>query len=59
MSLVIYNTLSRKKENFKPLVEGRARMYVCGPTVYDYSHIGHAKTYVAFDVVARYLRWRG
>src|SRR3990172_10807188 len=59
MSLVIYNTLSRKKEEFKPIVEGRVRIYVCGPTVYDYSHIGHAKTYVAFDTVVRYLRWRG
>ena len=59
MPLVVYNTLSRKKEEFKPLAEGRVRMYVCGPTVYDYSHIGHAKTYVAFDVIARYLRWRG
>lgn len=59
MSLIVYNSLSRKKEEFKPLAEGRVRMYVCGPTVYDYSHIGHAKTYVAFDVMARYLRWRG
>jgi cysteinyl-tRNA synthetase len=59
MSLVVYNTLSRKKEEFKPLAEGRVRMYVCGPTVYDYSHIGHAKTYVAFDTIARCLRWRG
>ncbi len=59
MSLVVYNTLSRKKEEFKPIVEGRVRIYVCGPTVYDYSHIGHAKTYVAFDTAVRYLRWRG
>lgn len=59
MPLVIYNTLSRKKEEFKPLVEGRLRIYVCGPTVYDYSHIGHAKTYVAFDTIVRYLRWLG
>jgi cysteinyl-tRNA synthetase len=59
MPLVIYNTLSRKKEEFKPLTEGRVRIYVCGPTVYDYSHIGHAKTYVAFDTIVRYLRWRG
>lgn len=59
MSLVIYNTLSRKKEDFKPIAEGRIRIYVCGPTVYDYSHIGHAKTYVAFDTIVRYLRWRG
>ncbi len=59
MPLVVYNTLSRKKEEFKPLAEGRVRIYVCGPTVYDYSHIGHAKTYVAFDTMVRYLRWRG
>jgi cysteinyl-tRNA synthetase len=59
MPLVIYNTLSRKKEEFKPIVEGRIKMYVCGPTVYDYSHIGHAKTYVAFDTIVRYLRWQG
>jgi len=59
MPLVIYNTLSRKKEEFKPLIEDRVKMYVCGPTVYDYSHIGHAKTYVAFDTIVRYLRWRG
>jgi cysteinyl-tRNA synthetase len=59
MSLVIYNTLSRTKEDFKPITEGRIRIYVCGPTVYDYSHIGHAKTYVAFDTIVRYLRWRG
>lgn len=59
MSLVIYNTLSRKKEEFKPITEGRVKMYVCGPTVYDYSHIGHAKTYVAFDTIVRYLRWQG
>jgi len=57
--MLIYNTLTRTKENFKPIAEGRIRMYVCGPTVYDYSHIGHAKTYVAFDTIVRYLRWRG
>jgi cysteinyl-tRNA synthetase len=59
MSLVVYNTLSRKKEEFKPIVDGRVHIYVCGPTVYDYSHIGHAKTYVAFDTIVRYLRWSG
>ncbi|MCA9922265.1 MAG: class I tRNA ligase family protein, partial [Anaerolineales bacterium] len=59
MSLKIYNVLTRKKEKFVPLTEGKVNMYVCGPTVYDYSHIGHAKTYVSFDVVARYLRYRG
>ncbi|KAA3664562.1 MAG: cysteine--tRNA ligase [Chloroflexi bacterium] len=59
MSLKIYNVLTRKKEEFVPLTEGKVNMYVCGPTVYDYSHIGHAKTYVGFDVVVRYLRYIG
>ncbi|MGA2624517.1 MAG: cysteine--tRNA ligase [Bacteroidota bacterium] len=56
MPLKIYNTLTRKKEEFKPLVEGHVGMYVCGPTVYGHSHIGHAKSYVSFDVIVRYLR---
>ena len=59
MPLKIYNVLTRQKEEFKPLTEGKVNMYVCGPTVYDYSHIGHAKTYVGFDVVVRYLRYLG
>lgn len=59
MSLKIYNVLTRQKEAFVPLTEGKVNMYVCGPTVYDYSHIGHAKTYVGFDVVVRYLRYSG
>lgn len=59
MTLKIYNVLSRKKEEFKPVQEGKVNMYVCGPTVYDYPHIGHGKTYVAFDVVVRYLRYVG
>ncbi len=59
MSLVVYNTLTRRKEAFKPLVEGRVHLYVCGPTVYDHAHIGHAKTYVAFDTIVRYLRFQG
>jgi cysteinyl-tRNA synthetase len=57
MSLKIYNTLTRKKEDFVPIVEGRVGMYVCGPTVYGHSHIGHAKSYVSFDIVVRYLRY--
>ncbi len=57
--LVIYNTLTRRKEEFKPLREGEVRMYVCGPTVYDYTHLGHARTYVAFDVIRRYLEHVG
>jgi cysteinyl-tRNA synthetase len=59
MTLKIYNVLTRKKEEFKPLTPGKVNMYVCGPTVYDYSHIGHGKTYVSFDVVVRYLRFKG
>ena len=59
MSLKIFNTLSRSKEEFNPHHEGHVGMYVCGPTVYGHSHIGHAKSYVSFDVIVRYLRYRG
>jgi len=59
MTLKIYNVLSRKKEAFIPLTKGKVNIYVCGPTVYDDSHIGHAKTYVSFDVIVRYLRYTG
>jgi cysteinyl-tRNA synthetase len=59
MPLTVYNTLTRKKELFVPLVPGRVRLYVCGPTVYDHAHLGHAKTYVSFDLIVRYLRYRG
>ncbi|NWO06331.1 MAG: cysteine--tRNA ligase [Alteromonadaceae bacterium] len=55
----IYNTLTRQKEEFKPIEPGKVRMYVCGMTVYDYCHLGHARVLVAFDVVTRYLRHRG
>ncbi|NMT64582.1 cysteine--tRNA ligase [Marinobacter orientalis] len=55
----IYNTLSQKKEEFKPIEPGKVRMYVCGMTVYDYCHLGHARVLVAFDVITRYLRHRG
>src|SRR5262252_4758515 len=58
MSLVIYNTLSREKEPFAPIDAGRVRMYVCGPTVYDYVHIGNARPVVAFDVLYRLLKRR-
>jgi len=57
--LQIYNTLSRKKEVFKPISAGKVGLYVCGITIYDYLHIGHARTYVAFDIVARYLKHLG
>lgn len=56
MSLRVFNTLNRKKEVFKPLESGKVRMYVCGPTVYDSCHIGHARSVVVFDVIARYLK---
>ncbi|WP_372880699.1 cysteine--tRNA ligase [Psychromonas sp.] len=57
--LKIYNTLTRQKEEFKPLIPGKVGMYVCGITIYDYCHIGHGRTFVAFDTVARYLRFSG
>jgi len=57
--LKIYNTLSRQKEEFKPIHAGQIGMYVCGITVYDLCHIGHGRTFVAFDVVSRYLRYCG
>lgn len=57
--LKIYNTFTRKKEEFKPIYEGRVGMYVCGPTVYGMPHVGHAKSYVNFDVVFRYLKHLG
>lgn len=59
MALQIYNVLTRQKEPFAPLHAGKVNMYVCGPTVQDYPHIGHAKTYISFDVVNRYLRYIG
>ncbi|KAF3328164.1 cysteine--tRNA ligase [Carex littledalei] len=54
--LVLFNTMTKQKEEFKPIVEGKVSMYVCGVTPYDLSHIGHARAYVAFDVLHRYLR---
>ncbi len=59
MPLQIYNTLKRQKEEFKPITDGKVGIYVCGPTVYGHSHIGHAKSYVSFDVIVRYLRFLG
>jgi cysteinyl-tRNA synthetase len=58
-TLHIYNTLGRKKEKFEPLTSGFVGIYVCGPTVYDHSHMGHAKSYISFDIIVRYLRYLG
>lgn len=57
MALRIFNVLGREKQDFEPLEQGHVSMYVCGPTVYDHSHIGHAKNYIGFDVINRYLRF--
>jgi len=59
MVLRIYNTRTRTVEEFKPEHGNRVYMFVCGPTVYDHSHIGHARTYLAYDIIARYLRAKG
>ncbi|MDX5474120.1 MAG: cysteine--tRNA ligase [Bacillaceae bacterium] len=59
MAIQLYNTLNRKKETFVPLEEGKVKMYVCGPTVYNYIHIGNARPAIAFDTVRRYLEYRG
>ncbi|MGP9039301.1 cysteine--tRNA ligase [Cytobacillus kochii] len=59
MAIQLYNTLTRKKEPFIPLEEGKVKMYVCGPTVYNYIHIGNARPAIVFDTVRRYLEYRG
>jgi cysteinyl-tRNA synthetase len=59
MALTVYNWLTRRMETFKPNHEGWVGIYVCGPTVYGHSHIGHAKVYISFDIVVRYLRYLG
>ncbi len=59
MTLKIYNTLTRRKEEFKPLEDKIVRMYVCGPTVYDKAHVGHAMSAIVFDVIRRYLEYKG
>jgi len=59
MSLRVYNTLSGRKEEFVPLLPGKVGMYVCGVTVYDYCHVGHARANIVFDIVFRYLRYAG
>ena len=57
--MVLYNTLTRKKEEFIPMEEGKVKMYVCGPTVYNFIHIGNARPYVVFDTVRRYFEYKG
>lgn len=57
--LQIYNTLTRQKEDFQPIEEGKVRMYVCGMTVYDYCHLGHARAMITFDMIYRYLKYLG
>ncbi|OHB55845.1 MAG: cysteine--tRNA ligase [Planctomycetes bacterium GWF2_50_10] len=59
MALRFYNTLTRKTEDFKPLNDNHVSIYVCGPTVYGHAHLGHAKSYVSFDILVRYLRYLG
>ena len=59
MALRIYSTLSRHKEDFQPIEPGKVRMYVCGPTVYDKAHVGHAMSALVFDIIRRYLEYRG
>ena len=59
INMKLYNTLTRKKEEFIPLDENKVKMYVCGPTVYDYIHIGNARPYVVFDTIRRYLEYKG
>ncbi len=57
--LHIYNSLTKRKEVFKPIQPGKVNFYVCGPTVYDFCHIGHARTYLAFDTIKRYMEYQG
>jgi cysteinyl-tRNA synthetase len=59
MALTVYNQLTRRREEFAPIHEGFVGIYVCGPTIYDHAHIGHAKPYISFDTVVRYLRYSG
>lgn len=59
MSVELYNTLTRKKETLATIEPGQVRMYVCGPTVYNHIHIGNARPFVFFDVVRRYLTYKG
>lgn len=55
----IYSTMSRQVSELVPMEEGKIKFFVCGPTVYDFPHLGHAKTYTQFDFIVKYLRWSG
>ena len=57
--MLIYNSLTRKKEPFVPVEEGKVKIYACGPTVYNYFHIGNARPFIVFDVLRRYFESRG
>ncbi len=59
MTLTVYNTLTRRQQPFETIEPGKIKMYCCGVTVYDYCHLGHARSYIVWDVVRRYLQWRG
>ena len=55
----IYNTMTNRQEEFVPIEQGKVKMYVCGPTVYNYIHLGNARPIIVFDVLARYFKYRG
>ncbi len=59
MPLILYNSLTRQKQPFEPITAGQVKLYCCGVTVYDYCHLGHARSYIVWDIVRRYLQWRG
>lgn len=59
MTLKVQNTLTRRLETFEPLEEGRVRVYACGPTIYDHAHIGNFRSFLSYDLIHRYLEWRG
>ncbi len=59
MSIKLFNTVTRRKEEFVPLEGNQVNFYVCGPTVYDYFHIGNARVFIIFDVIRRYMKFRG
>ena len=59
MTLRLYNTLSRSLDPFEPLEAGKPRVYACGPTIYDFAHIGNYRSFVVYDLLHRYLEWKG